>query len=728
MKKLWLLIVLLGLMTPSAYASHLLGGELRYESIGNGNYQVSLKLYRDCSGIALPTSATAILQSSSLSVSNSFTLSLQSIKSATPQCSFPTKCTSPSSLLPGFQVGEYTATVTIPNAAADWEIAFVSGARTTMSNLTASGVMYLVAKLDNTGGDNSNTYIPNMPPLIMGTSHETLPLQMIDADGDSLVIEPTSPLDGPNNPSPFATGYSFTSPFGSTFNAVYNFNQSANSLDMAVPNVGIYVAAYRIKEYRNGVLVGTSMREFATHIVTTSSNVRTFPMPFLNNPKEIILCPADTSRTISFSFIDSTFSDSVFIDLDTAGAPQNGWTYNLQTVPNTQISSGTLTVTAPSTLNPATARSFYLTLYVYDNNCPRNATEYAVLVKYQQKCPTAADTVWPGDANSDKVVNLLDPLAIALTYNETGPQRTNASTQWVGQLMLQDWAGGNIIGTSVNKKHADCNGDSTVNLSDLGAITANYGLTHPKEGPRNKTTGAPELFFDISNIDFSPGATVNVPIVLGDAATPMTDVYGVATRVAINFANSTLPTQAAINTNNSWMGNTTNTLSFNKNINVATVDWVHARIDHQNVSGNGVIGVLTFMVPSNVYIGERIDLTFGTPTLIDKDGNIIANVNVNDAAAYVDFPTNIKDMQGAGLSSMVIVPNPSANTAMLNVNAASAQTVNITITDVTGKAIWTGVEKVSAGNNQVALPASQVTAGVYMIHVNDNVTLKWVKQ
>ena len=48
MRKLFaLLALLLGLVTPAS-AAHLVGGEITYTCVGTNQYQVKLRIYRDC--------------------------------------------------------------------------------------------------------------------------------------------------------------------------------------------------------------------------------------------------------------------------------------------------------------------------------------------------------------------------------------------------------------------------------------------------------------------------------------------------------------------------------------------------------------------------------------------------------------------------------------------------------------------------------------------------------
>jgi len=46
---------------------------------------------------------------------------------------------------------------------------------------------------------------------------------------------------------------------------------------------------------------------------------------------------------------------------------------------------------------------------------------------------SAQNTLYPGDANNNGVTNCVDLLYIGVGFDETGPQRTNATTLWQAQ-------------------------------------------------------------------------------------------------------------------------------------------------------------------------------------------------------------------------------------------------------------------------------------------------------
>src|SRR5690606_25373166 len=135
-------------------------------------------------------------------------------------------------------------------------------------------------------------------------------------------------------------------------------------------------------------------------------------------------CPG-AAGSATLSFTDPVSSDSVYINAVDTPVAVTGWNFGISKTNGSPTGSVTVSWTAPSSLNPTTLPYFYVHLKVRDNACPRGHVAYTLLVRTQQ-CPT--DSVWPGDANSDKIANLWDVLAVAVAYNQTGPARPGATT------------------------------------------------------------------------------------------------------------------------------------------------------------------------------------------------------------------------------------------------------------------------------------------------------------
>lgn len=724
MKKTLYTIIAMMFFAPSIYASHVGGAELRYEYNGT-NYTVILDIYAPCARNVAGFGNTANVDVISNLLNDSTRLVLPEVKrdTVTMPCLGNSVCYVPSSTNPGFIKLTYKDTITLA-ASSDWKFTYSIGARpVNVNNLAPSSqLLYVEAELDNVNGPNSSPFIPNFmfSNIYKLSTNVTVPLQTIDPDGDSIVYEIVTPKTNKvtNITYPSTGGYSATTPMGT--GGVYTINAANQTMTLRSNNQGVYAMAFKVKEYRNGVLIGTYVRDFSVSFFVSNSNM-TYPRLSFNSMTTVYACPGATDSSIVW-FTDPFVSDSVSVTVHTP--TMAGWSFGSATAAGAPTATAHAWWTAPAGLNPATTPFFYITYRVADNGCPSAMADYAILVKTRQ---CNADSVWPGDANADKVVNLLDPLAIALAYNETGPARLGATISWVAQG-APDW-NGNIALLPVNKKHADCNGDGTVALADLGAVAGNYGKTHPKGGARQKITGAPEVFFDMSGITLRPGITVDVPIKMGTAANAINDVYGIASR--INISETPPTTQATISTATSWLGNGANSLTFEKKIELGVIDWVHARTNHSNANGSGVIGTLNYTVPATAKPGDSVRFSFEHIVVVNKDGDLITNYNATDVVAYIQFPASVQSIPSSLLHAAV-VPNPSGNTANLHLQLAAQSEVTISIVDVTGKTVWASNHQAQKGNNQIALPAAQVANGVYFINIQaaNGAThkLKWAKR
>jgi hypothetical protein len=327
--------------------------------------------------------------------------------------------------------------------------------------------------------------------------------------------------------------------------------------------------------------------------------------------------------------------------------------------------------------------------------------------------------------NSDHVVNNQDALDLALGYGSTGTSRSGASISWVAQYSA-DW-GTNIV-AGVDKKHADCDGNGTIDANDTAAINANYGLTHPKgqHQATAKIAGLPDLYFDLSGILLTPGSTISVPIKLGSSSLPMNNILGIAAEVKISGI--TPASNPAISYPISWLGNGSNTFSFRKAINANRIDWAYARKDHQNVSGSSTIANLSFTLPLATSSFNMV-LYFDNVKIIDKSGNVITGYNVMDDTAFVGI-----DCCGpVPVGEFYLTPNPSGAQCDLQILLGQRQATDlkISITDMLGKVVWTYTEENIQGYKVVSLPAPTITSGIYMIHIQAGgfppKLMKWVR-
>jgi hypothetical protein len=199
----------------------------------------------------------------------------------------------------------------------------------------------------------------------------------------------------------------------------------------------------------------------------------------------------------------------------------------------------------------------------------------------------------------------------------------------------------------------------------------------------------------------------------------------VASRIKIDGLN---PGAAPyVTTNNSCIGNSGNTLNFDHPVSISTVDWTHARTDQQEVTGHGMLGILSFTVPPTAVQGQTVDLTFELSRLINKEGHDITFNPVN-ASLKVGFPDHVTDVHPESYAS--VVPNPSTHEATLLLSTGQAGTILVSITNALGQKIWNIQYEVSAGKQVLNLPPD-ITPGLYSVHINGrslSMTIKWIRQ
>jgi len=720
MKKMLLSFWCLLLCIPS-FASHYTSADIRYEYTGTGDvYRMYLTLGQYCEGNAPLPSSVAIEFSSSCNINFSRIISSISTDTTKNYCSgYISACNSSASTYFGYITKTYSDTVTLTPCT--WTISWMNGGRNSgIANLNnpASYNIYVDAFLDNSMLTNSSPKIVPPPDRQALVNHfNTIPFQTLDADIDSISYEWYVPLStSASTPCGYSTSYSLTQPIpGSTqpyidtTNQLLHFNPSAQ---------GKFALALRVKDYRNGQLIGWSSRDF-TLIVLNPANNQTAPLPTPASTFYYNTCPGQ-SNSINISFQDSTAADSVYLEITQADYPSaSGMNITSFVNPSIGAASATITWTTPLLLNPATTPFFYINIKAHDNNCPINTVSYYTILVNHTQC--SIDSVWPGDADRNFVVDIYDPLAIALANSYSGPARPAATTNWQAEYCT-DWI--NTFTNGANMKHADCNGDGVVDTSDLAAITNNFGSIHFKPSIGTKPTAGPDLYFDTTGIVFAPGANVSVPIKLGTTATPMNNIYGLASSV---FVAGIVPNQSpSISYPNSWLGNNGNTIRFQQTLGNTAVGWAYARKYHTNINGSGTLANFNFQVPQTAPNGQPFTIEFFGAKLIDNLGNVITNFNPIISSVKVVSPNSIPQI--ISINKVSIVPNPSNKNASLLISAQEPTTLNLSITDITGSILFNKIIATTNGENIIALPTT-LSSGLYFVSLkanNTNTILKWI--
>lgn len=720
MKKILLFLFSISLAINTS-ASHFSGGEIRYEFNGT-NYDVYLSFYKLCEGgINLFNYANVYVSSASLQKGVNVNTTFLGFDTVDVNCpNALNRCYSLTGTLPGYIKATFKGTVTLPGKANDWLFSWTGSARIYSLENIVPADMYLYTWLDNTHSINSNAKMVDAPTYYVTTGDTTtIPLNTKDPEGDSIAYKFVQPRDDRlTSFCSYRTGYTLTAPFGA--NGYAALDATTHSLYVKPPIAGTFTIAFEVEEYRGGALVGRYVKDIVI-VAMNTLNPLSFPLKDATNVPHVYTCPGKNNK-VDLSYHDIVLTDSVYIDVDFPNF--TGWNFSATTTNGLGAALTKLDWTTPANFDPATLPHFYINIKVRDNACPSSTVVYNLLVRTRQ---CSADTVWPGDANGDKTVNIYDPLYIAIANGKTGPSRMNQGINWAKKL-APDY--NSLFFTNmVDMKHADCNGNGVINNQDLTAVNLNYGKSHPKGG-RAKPTGSNDLYFDMTGIRLELGKTVSIPIKLGNVTQTINDVYGLGTRININGIQ--LDTPPTVTNTGSWIDNATTAMNFVQEISTSTIEWAHARIDQQNVSGNGTVGMLQFTVPNDpTKVGKQVTFSFEDPFFINNLGLQNDDINTVDGSEIVIFPSSIGTVENKVLS-MAVIPNPSHSQAVLKLATTENTRITAHVVNVTGQTVWSNSYNIVTGNHQIELPSSELPSGMYTIRVEssngERSVMKWIKQ
>ena len=327
MKKMFVFIALL--LSFSSTASHLAGGDIQYRYIGDStgiprHYKVILRLYRDVTGITMPTSETVTLSSSCQGDIN-IPMTLTAGSGIISPTLFD--CVNPGPNVKTLEVYRYVGYAFLPSTCNTFRFWYSNCCRppgvTNINTSNGNGTdgFYFDAELDNSLGQNSSPIFVSEPVRAFCVSNPfNWKQSSIEYDGDSVVYSLINCREG-NYPTqtniPFDAGWSATQPVTSTY---FNLNPKTGQIAFYPTTQEIDALSVLIEEYRYDSLwnvwtkVGTSSRDM---MISIAYNCNTTAMQGVKyNPNQY---PIDSVTMLPYKEVacgDTSFGIKFHIALD----------------------------------------------------------------------------------------------------------------------------------------------------------------------------------------------------------------------------------------------------------------------------------------------------------------------------------------------------------------------------------------------------------------------------
>ncbi|MBA3901735.1 MAG: hypothetical protein H0X62_16285, partial [Bacteroidetes bacterium] len=317
--KVYLIFILMCFYGSGIFATHIIGGVVNYECLGNNAYKITLIIYKDCSPGVAPFDNMANLAIYKANgqlhqnLSMPFPGAIKLPGTINDKCGF----TAPTNAC--VEEAIYTTTVTLPPSPGGYNLVHQRCCRNgTIINLINPGNVGATFSAHIPGPEkancNSNPVYSKLPPIFLCANMElNFDHSAIDIDGDVLVYEicdpfsggtPNDPIPNPSAPPPYnvvpwIAPYTSASPMAS--NPVISINAQTGLLTVKPTTIGQWVIGICVKEYRNGILLSEVKRDFQFNVV---------PCPNLLIADFII--PSNNCSNFSYNFTNSSYNAKTY--------------------------------------------------------------------------------------------------------------------------------------------------------------------------------------------------------------------------------------------------------------------------------------------------------------------------------------------------------------------------------------------------------------------------------
>jgi gliding motility-associated-like protein len=403
MKKFIFLTLAFVLSFMYGYGSHVVGAEMTYRHVTGNKFRFTLKVYRYCS--KTPFKSSYNIEYSSLSCGKQGTFQ---VKVSDPDgIELPincegqvTSCSDPSGT-PGIKEYEYVGDVDLPQQCSDWVFSFNESndyRNETISTIENPGQqrLYIEARLNNilASANNSPTFDEKPVSALSINQPNKLNPGTVEIDGDKLVFRTITPRTGkdPKAVVKYVQGYSASSPV--TSSPAFSINSENGAIAATPTKEEISITTILVEEYRNGVLIGSIMRDIqlitqdATNINPVISEIdSTTGSGKKTGPRKVEVC---SGEPVCVYFSASDVEGQNVSVTSNAGSSLPG---SVITYPDQDSSTVPVKICWTAPVNAK--GNFPFTITAKDDNCPKTGSlteTFEIFVNASPKVKMPNDT------------------------------------------------------------------------------------------------------------------------------------------------------------------------------------------------------------------------------------------------------------------------------------------------------------------------------------------------